>query len=322
MSGLRNTSRSKVRNALRSAEDRQRAKLQHRHRIEVPPAVEDNSPPVQVSDLDDLLRSKLVQLHHSLMGRPTIVGQTIADKELVELWEDMVFFSNFGCIHVDGISTSWDPVNPGVYLAFPSSLYLHHDGPNLLEDVLELNGRFKKRCFPEEDFGDQEEEEEDEVNGLNSVISKPEHVSPILLPLSCDSESASWYENVFTAQQSVQYRIQHHSMMDTLALAEKNELFTIPLSGGIAPPQSSARIPFESMIYAAQRANCCCMRRDAYEELQQVVRGYTESIVDKIVAGIDLSGGQDVSTCVVHSAGAQKALLEMGSYVVGFGYYG
>jgi hypothetical protein len=203
MSGLRNTSRSKVRNALRSAEDRQRAKLQHRHRIEVPPAVEDNSPPVQVSDLDDLLRSKLVQLHHSLMGRPTIVGQTIADKELVELWEDMVFFSNFGCIHVDGISTSWDPVNPGVYLAFPSSLYLHHDGPNLLEDVLELNGRFKKRCFPEEDFGDQEEEEEDEVNGLNSVISKPEHVSPILLPLSCDSESASWYENVFTAQQSV-----------------------------------------------------------------------------------------------------------------------
>jgi hypothetical protein len=160
MSGLRNTSRSKVRNALRSAEDRQRVKLQHRHRIEVPPAVEDNSPPVQVSDLDDLLRSKLVQLHHSLMGRPTVVGQTIPDKELVELWEDMVFFSNFGCIHVDGISTSWDPVNPGVYLAFPSSLYLHHDRPNLLEDVLEHNHQTNNRCNPKQHYAEQQQQKQ------------------------------------------------------------------------------------------------------------------------------------------------------------------
>lgn len=241
--------------------------------------------------------------------------------EILECWEDLVFFCHFGCGPApNNVSNAISAPN-GLFPFFPSSV--HVNDVLILEDVREVLARKDKNLF-----NDPENED------CQMYVRLEEELAPIVLPLT---EQLTLDKDFFTrlAASKAVKRLKHTYPMVLEFLCQHGlerfqgnpEIlrFAPSMQESVDTPRQTV-ISCESLIYLAHMAGCPGLRRDAYDCLRNAFSDHFTSILDSLrgVLGAKLEvsseGTVAPAAVMVTSNEVQQALFAASRRkVMGFG---
>jgi hypothetical protein len=187
-----------------------------------------------------------------------------SEKELLEIWHDLLLFAHFGHIPTDASPQK------GILLHFPSSVHVDQESI-IFENVLSV---FFRNRVPVA-------QERRNVHPL-VFIRHEEQIAPSLLPpfYSDLDIIKSWFAG-FDRTTCDLYNLNGWNWNGLWALdvMRKQKLITMGGYGPTVDETTQTHIPRESLVYLARRAGCFCLRQDAYEQLNISFQRITESVL-------------------------------------------
>jgi hypothetical protein len=228
------------------------------------------------------------------------VTEVPTEKELLEIWEDLLFNAHFGCMPSQSQSH-------GIYLEFPSSIWTHKENI-VFENLLEV---FNRNVIKYPDEAQQ-------FSPLLFVRLEEQLAPPLLPALLGGTETASnWLKQLtLSLTEFHQYfgkcdHAGYNSELLSLDLMRSKKLIT--LSG--VPNQDwtmhmTRTIPPESFIYLSHRADCSCLGRDSFGEIRNSLTYYCSRALDCLRGIPPIVESSDIHSALIRSAG---------HHVVGFG---